>query len=69
MTGIASCPGAMPTRPRMHGPIAGSASNDYYDAQENRHFFTKAFALAAIRCASIPISRSWPVGTVIWPQK
>ena len=30
---------------------------------------TYAFAAFAIRCASMPISRNCPVGTVIWPQK
>jgi hypothetical protein len=30
---------------------------------------TYAFALSAIRSASIPISRNCPVGEVIWPQK
>lgn len=30
---------------------------------------TRAFAAFAIRCASMPISRNCPVGTVIWPQK
>ncbi len=33
------------------------------------HFSSKACALAAIRCASMPISRSCPVGTVTCPQK
>ena len=30
---------------------------------------TYAFAAFAICCASMPISRNCPVGTVIWPQK
>jgi hypothetical protein len=30
---------------------------------------TYRFALSAIWCASMPISRNCPVGEVIWPQK
>jgi hypothetical protein len=49
--------------------LAGSCNAEQRIGTVGDDFLTYAFALSAIRSASIPISRSCPVGEVIWPQK